>query len=100
MPETLKFAIATLAVWRLTHLLAHEDGPADILKRLRRLAPTKLFTCFYCLSVWIALPFALFVTYNWTERFVTWWALSGAAMVIEKLTRQDTLDIQLAEEQP
>ena len=93
-----KFVIAGLAVWRLTHLLAHEDGPGDVFKRLRRVFPSKLLTCFFCLSVWIALPFAFFVTYNWIERAVVWWALSGAAMIIEKVTRQDTLDIQLGED--
>lgn len=28
--------LTTLAAWRLTHLLANEDGPADLVLRLRR----------------------------------------------------------------
>jgi hypothetical protein len=31
----LKFVLAVLATWRVTHLLASEDGPADIIVRYR-----------------------------------------------------------------
>ena len=31
------FGVATLAVWRLTHLLHAEDGPFDLCVRLRHL---------------------------------------------------------------
>ena len=30
-----RLVLAVLATWRLTHLLAREDGPADLLVRLR-----------------------------------------------------------------
>ena len=33
----LSFVLAVLATWRVTHLLAHEDGPADLIFRFRRL---------------------------------------------------------------
>jgi len=39
-----------------------EDGPGDLLARLRGLAGEslwgKMLDCFYCLSLWVALPFA------------------------------------------
>lgn len=54
--------IAVLAVWRGTHLLWGEDGPFEIFLRLRKLAGRgffgELLDCFYCLSLWIALPIA------------------------------------------
>lgn len=28
-----RFVLVVLAAWRVTHLLAHEDGPADFLAR-------------------------------------------------------------------
>ena len=30
-----RLVLAVLATWRLTHLLAREDGPADLVVRLR-----------------------------------------------------------------
>ena len=55
--------LGILGVWRITHLFYAEDGPWDIFVRLRKLAGSgfwgKLLDCFYCLSLWIAVPFAL-----------------------------------------
>ena len=31
----IRFALAVLATWRVTHLLTSEDGPADLVVRLR-----------------------------------------------------------------
>ncbi len=46
-----RFALSVLAVWRVTHLLAREDGPGDVVYRLRRrLGETtlgRLMDCFY-----------------------------------------------------
>src|SRR5438046_551393 len=54
--------VATLALWRLTHLFWGEDGPGDLFVRLRRLAGQgfwgSLLDCFYCLSLWFAAPLA------------------------------------------
>ena len=55
-------ALGVLAVWRVTHLLQGEDGPWDIILRLRRATGAhfigRILECFYCLSVWVALPLA------------------------------------------
>lgn len=86
------FVLAVLATWRITHLLADEDGPADLIVRLRaRLGDGlvgKLMDCFYCLSIWIAAPAALFVTRRPLEWLVTWLALSGAACLLERATKE------------
>ena len=62
----MRFVLAVLATWRVTHLLANEDGPADIIFRLRRRLGDgfigSLMDCFNCMSIWIAAPFALFVS--------------------------------------
>lgn len=90
MPQTLRFVLAVLAVWRITWLLAREDGPWDVVRALRmRLAgsmPGRLLSCFYCLSVWVALPFGWFVGTTLTEVVVAWWAISGAAILLERAT--------------
>lgn len=82
--------IGTLAVWRITHLLYAEDGPWNLLVRLRRRAGEgfwgELLDCFYCLSVWIAMPLAWLIGESWTERAILWPALSGGAILLERLT--------------
>src|SRR5258708_13294575 len=79
-----KFILGTLAVWRLTHLLAAEDGPFYLLARLRRRLGSGfwggLMDCFYCLGLWMAVPFAIWLGGPWIERLVIWLALSGAAL--------------------
>ena len=85
----LRFVLAALATWRVTHLLANEDGPADIVFRLRRRLGESwiggLMDCFNCLSFWIAAPAALFVSARPLDWTMTWLALSGAACLLERL---------------
>ena len=87
-----RFLLAVLATWRVTHLLANEDGPADLIVRIRaRLGNSlagKLMDCFYCLSLWIALPMAFLVTRNPVDLLLTWLALSGAACLLERIGQE------------
>ncbi len=84
--------LGILCVWRITHLLNAEDGPWDLLARLRRRVGDGfwggLLDCFYCLSLWIAAPFAALLGGGWRERLLLWPALSGAAILLERLTRE------------
>jgi hypothetical protein len=84
------FILGVLGVWRITHLLAAEDGPGQMLVRFRRLAGSgfwgELLDCFYCLSLWVAVPFAWLLGSSWNERLLLWPALSGAAILLERLT--------------
>lgn len=85
--SAVRFGVAALATWRVTHLLASEDGPADAVARLRaRLGPGpagRLMDCFQCLSIWVAAPASVFVTRRPRELVPTWLALSGAACLLE-----------------
>ena len=82
--------VATLAIWRVTHLLIYEDGPWSIFARFRRLSSSRFWTaltgCFYCLSFWLAAPCALLLDENWREQLLLWPALSGAAILLERAT--------------
>jgi hypothetical protein len=82
--------LVLLAVWRITHLLWGEDGPGDIFVRLRKFAGKSFFghllDCFYCLSLWIALPFAWFMGTGWLQRVVYWFAFSGGAILLDRFT--------------
>ena len=96
----MRLVLAVLATWRVTHLLAAEDGPADLVARLRaRLGaswPGKILDCFYCLSLWVAAPAALFVSRAPLAWFLTWLALSGAACLLERVGRDPVIIQPLA----
>jgi hypothetical protein len=93
----IRFVLAILATWRVTHLLANEDGPADLIVRLRsrlgRSLAGQLMDCFKCLSLWIAAPAAFFVVRSPLDWLFTWLALSGAACLLER-PRQESAEIQ------
>jgi hypothetical protein len=85
-----RLTVGILAVWRVTHLFYAEDGPWEVFARIRRLAGSgfwgKLLDCFYCLSLWVAFPFAVILGDGWKDRLLLWPALSGAAILLERLT--------------
>jgi hypothetical protein len=87
-----RFALAALAAWRVTHLLTAEDGPAGLVARARgRLGSGpagELADCFGCMSMWVAVPLVPFVTRRRAEAPVCWLAVSGAAVLLERLTRE------------
>jgi hypothetical protein len=91
----LQFVLAVLATWRVTHLLANEDGPADLIFRFRTLLGQglagQLMDCFNCLSLWIAAPAALFVSSKPIEWLFTWLALSGGACLLEGMVKDPVL---------
>lgn len=82
--------LGILGVWRVTHLLHAENGPWDVLERLRMLLSADvwrgLFGCFYCLSLWIAAPFSLLLATGWKERLLFWPALSAGAILVERVS--------------
>ena len=84
--------LGILTVWRLTHLLNAEDGPWDVMVRLRRRAGNgflgELLDCFYCLSLWVSAPLAYVIGEGWKERLLLWPAISAGAIVLEKLSNR------------
>jgi hypothetical protein len=86
-----RFLIAALATWRLAFLLARERGPADIFRRLRRVAGDRVVgdavTCVKCIGTWVALPFTFFIGGDWVQLVVIWLALAGVTALIDEWTR-------------
>ena len=87
--------LGILATWRVTYFFQAEDGPWDIVVRLRRFVGNgfwgTLLDCFYCLSVWIAAPFACWLGETWGERFFLWLSFSGGASIIHKITNRQPM---------
>jgi hypothetical protein len=86
-----RLTLAILATWRVSHLIASEDGPFDAIVRLRERAGDgvlgKLMDCPYCLSLWIAAPLALLLADSAGAWCVAWLAISGGSSLLEKLSR-------------
>jgi Protein of unknown function (DUF1360) len=91
-----RFAVAALATWRLTHLWAVEDGPGDVILRLRmRVGESwagELLDCFNCMSIWVAAPVAIVVAPRPRDLPLVWLALSGAACVLEQATSGGSIE--------
>jgi len=87
------FLLSALAVWRVTHLLQAEDGPFDVIFKIRKSLGNgllgSLMDCFYCLSLWVALPFGLYAGSGWLEKVLYWLALSAGAIIIQNLFIKD-----------
>jgi hypothetical protein len=82
--------LGVLATWRITHLVQAEDGPWAVVAKIRRLAGNsfwgQLMDCFYCLSIWVALPLAVGLGGTLGERALLWPSLSAAAILLERAT--------------
>lgn len=104
MPDLPCLLILALATWRLSSLLACEDGPADILVKLRLRLGVKYdkeskpygtnglakgIICVWCSSIWIGAAWAL-LWYAWPQS-APWlalpFALSAGAALVEKYAR-------------
>ena len=84
-----EFILASLATWRVTHLVVREDGPWNVIVRIRRRAGSgfwgELMDCFYCSSLWISAIFAFTLRPNAGQWIVDWLALSGLTCLLERI---------------
>lgn len=91
-PRWFRLVIAILATWRVAHLVAHEDGPFDLIVRIRAHAGAStvgdLMDCPYCLSMWVAIPFAFTLAGSKPAWLAAWLAISGGASLLECYVQQ------------
>lgn len=84
------FVLGSLATWRVAALLVREDGPYDVIARVRRAAVTtgvgRALDCFLCTSLWVAAPVALWLAGATGRGLVVWLAVGGAAALLERLS--------------
>lgn len=102
------YALAALAAWRLTYMVYQEDGPGDVFQHFRELfieytvlktgytvtKPKnwigKMLLCFYCTSMWTVIPVVIYLVWltDWRLLPLEWFAMSGAAIIIELIRRR------------
>lgn len=85
--------LAALATYRLSRLIADEEGPWSVFSRLRDLTPEgtnarRGVECIMCVSVWAAAPVALWLgligDIPWRLAPLVWLALSAVTVLIRK----------------
>jgi hypothetical protein len=93
MKHLLRFGVVALATWRVTHLLANEDGPGDAIGRIReklgKSQLVRLMDCFHCTSIWVAAPFAIYAAKKPADRLAVWLALSAVACLLNEMTDRE-----------
>lgn len=88
--NALTFVIVVLAVYRVSVLIAQDEGPFSLLERARgRIDPHQAswmgrgLRCVGCVSFWVALAAALLIgAADWVW---VWLAVAGGAMLIHRL---------------
>jgi hypothetical protein len=93
MELILFYMFSVFSVYCVSLLLSNYDGPANIFIKLREVwlpdPLKKLFSCFVCLSFWVALIFNVFMPFVSVGTFVLhWFALAGSAIAIYKITEK------------
>lgn len=83
-------ALATLAVYRISYLIALENGPFFIMAKIREIIGNRLgwdswlalgITCPLCISFWLTLLVAWLLGGGWLE----WLGMAGAVLTIHLL---------------
>ena len=87
--QYLDFLIGVLATWRVAAMFVRENGPYDVIARLRRATDRtvvgRALECFYCTSLWVAAPAAFWLAGATGRWAVMWLALSGAAALLDRV---------------
>ena len=88
------FVVGVLGVWRVSHLVTAEDGPWGIIATARGWAGHgvlgQLLDCFNCTSLWVSAVSVLALPAPWTTRVAVGLALSGGAILLERVTARQT----------
>jgi hypothetical protein len=92
-PVSVQFVVAVLATWRVAHLVAREDGPFDVIVRLRRRAGDtgigRLMDCPHCLGLWIAMPLAAWLARSPDQWVVAWLGIAGGASLAQRFLERE-----------
>jgi hypothetical protein len=91
VPSPFVFLLALLGVYRLSHMIAMEDGPFDMFAELRDAVGQRTWIgrglhCVLCVSFWASLLGALGLLPMGVATFVlVWLGLAGGCLVLHRL---------------
>lgn len=94
MPSPFVFLLALLGIYRLSHMIAMEDGPFDVFAGLRDRAGQRDWVgrglhCPLCISFWLALSMsgwlALADLMLWQLFWLVWLGIAGGCLVLHRL---------------
>lgn len=97
MQDWLKLVFLVLVCYRLADLLAYDEGPFSVFKRLRvwlgaydygpngeaQTILGRFVSCPYCLGVWIALPLAIWASLDYW--WLWWFAIAGGQSFLQSM---------------
>ena len=84
------FTLSVLAVYRVSYMIANEDGPLDVFVFIREKAGQKNWigrglNCVLCISVWLSvIPAVGFFRSSFETLVLYWFAIAGGVLVIHK----------------
>ena len=90
------FTLSVLAVYRVSYMIANEDGPLDMFVFVREKAGQKNWigrglNCVLCISVWLSIIPAVamvrdigFFRSSFETIILYWFAIAGGVLVIHK----------------
>lgn len=82
------FVLYWLAAWRVTALLCYDEGPFEVLTRLRRalarIGLQRVFMCFHCTAFWVSLLLVGAVFEPTWRSLILVFAIAGAASITER----------------
>lgn len=98
------FVVGVLGVWRVAHLVTAEDGPWGIVATVRGWAGHgvlgQLLDCFNCSSLWVGGAWALALPGSWGQWLGLGLALSGGAILVERLSAPSAAVATFVESEP
>lgn len=86
----LELALAIFAVYRLSHMIALEEGPMGLFAFIQEKTSKQSnwfergMNCVLCLSWWIAAVPSLFLAKSGVQFILYWFGIAGAVLVLHK----------------
>ena len=88
------FVVAILAAWRVTRLIAREDGPWRLMVAVRRtcyrLRLAGLIECVHCLGMWTSVAItSLMFPLRWSSVWM-WLGIAGGVSLLLRLSDHES----------